>query len=57
LKLKLWQQTDNGGSFSATEPPSPIFYHCFSSSFHCICEQITLLLRLLSHLKPSQTLT
>lgn len=44
--------------FSATVsnllPPPPLLR---LSSFHCVCEQITLLLRLLSPLKPSQTLT
>jgi hypothetical protein len=34
LKLKLWQQTDNGGSFSATEPPSHRVQSSTTASHH-----------------------
>jgi hypothetical protein len=54
-----WSCDNRQMSERVSLPPSPIFYRrrrCLSS-FHRVCEQITLLLRLLSPLKPSQTLT
>jgi hypothetical protein len=50
-----WSCDNRQMSEGASAPQSPIFYN--SLSFHCVCEQITLLLRLLSPLKPSQTPT